>query len=86
MGCGKYETVEMIRKVKAGQTRDVGQPWSSLGVRPPNLEPHLFISEDLQICSVLFPPICRDLGPCSRAGQDERWGNAAQIRVCEGRS
>ena len=42
MGCGKYETVEMITSLRSGKTSAVGQPCSSLGIRPPNLEPHFF--------------------------------------------
>lgn len=41
-GMWKYETVEMITRMRADQTRAVGQPCSSLGIRPPNPEPHFF--------------------------------------------
>ena len=68
----QYETVEMITDLRKGKASVVGQPCSSLGIRPPNPEPHFFfILEDLHdlqrglIVSAYFspPPSALALGP-----------------------
>ena len=46
----QYETVEMITDLRKGKPSVVGQPCSSLGIRPPNPEPHFFYF--LKICKI----------------------------------